>query len=139
MGIQSAKKLVTNTHIFSISIQFQTIMSSQAICCDCNVFTLAEIITVIEISLSFISFIGIETSFWNFWSFSQPSFLTLCGVFVIYWAYLATEYVGIHMKIRGLIIFNCVIRVILIVLLGIASIIFVIIMGFYGLMFTVPQ
>merc|ERR1712141_296502 len=65
-------------------------------------------------------------------------------VSVIYWAYLATEYIGIHKKIRCLIIFNCVIRVILIVLLALATIILFVKFGFfsrytsYGLIYIVP-
>ena len=46
----------------------------------------------------------------------------LLGPFVIYWAYLATEFIGIHKKVRGLIIFSCVIRVILSVLDGVVII-----------------
>ena len=125
----------------------QHIMSSQIVCCSCDVFTLAKIITGIEIGLSIISFIGTEARCYPNYYYDNDGYiitaeilLTIWGVFVIYWAYLATEYIGIHKKMRCLIIFNCVIRVILIVLLGLASIVFVIRSGFfYGLMFTVPM
>ena len=45
------------------------------------------------------------------------------GSSVIYWTYLAAEFIGIHKKVRGLIIFSCVIRVILSVLDGVVIIV----------------
>ena len=76
---------------------------------------MAKIITGTEFSLYLIGTIGIF--FWDIFFF---------GFLVIYLAYLATEYIGIHKKIRGLIIFNCVIRVILDVLVPGLSIYFII-------------
>ena len=94
-------------------------MSSQTVCCGCNIFKMAKIITGIEIGLSFILFLifGYLLAISNSATFYIA--ITL-GPFVIYWAYLATEFIGIHKKIRGLIIFSCVIRVILSVLDGAA-------------------
>merc|ERR1712018_1025562 len=133
MGIQSAQKLETHSYLLNINL-IQTIMSSQTVCCGCNVFTLAKIITGIEIGLSLISFIATEASHYPNYEDTDVH-LTVFGICVIYWAYLATEYIGIHKKMRCLIIFNCVIRVILIVLLGLASISYfgylVWLLGFY--------
>ena len=94
-------------------------MSSQTVCCGCNIFKMAKIITGIESGLSFILFLifGYLLAISNSATFYIA--ITL-GPFVIYWAYLATEFIGIHKKIRGLIIFSCLIRVILSVLDGLA-------------------
>ena len=94
---------------------FKNIILFQTVCCGCNVFKLAKIITGIEFSLCLVGTIGIF--FWDIFFF---------GFLVIYLAYLATEYIGIYKKIRGLIIFNFVIRVILDVLVPGLSIYFII-------------
>ena len=95
-------------------------MSSQKVCCGCNVFTLAKIITGIEFGLSLITLIGIIASFAS--EYPVEVLLAVFGVFVIHWAYLVMEYIVIHKKICGLIIFNCAIRVILNLLLGLVII-----------------
>ena len=106
-------------------------MSSQTICCGCNIYKMAKIITGIEITLCFIlsipflfqRLIGIQfhtdslVEMGILWKY----YLSL-GIYVIYWAYIATEFIGIHKKVRSLIIFSCVIRVILSVLDGVVII-----------------
>ena len=80
---------------------------------------MAKVITGIEICLSFIPFLYLGYLLFQLQYFTNINAETL-GPFVIYWAYLATEFIGIHKKIRGLIIFSCLIRVILSVLDGLA-------------------
>ena len=80
---------------------------------------MAKVITGIEICLSFIPFLYLGYLLFQLQYYTTINAETL-GPFVIYWAYLATEFIGIHKKIRGLIIFSCVIRVILSVLDGLA-------------------
>ena len=80
---------------------------------------MAKVITGIEICLSFIPFLYLGYLLFQLQFYTTINAETL-GPFVIYWAYLATEFIGIHKKIRGLIIFSCVIRVILSVLDGAA-------------------
>ena len=92
-------------------------MSSQTVCCGCNVFKMAKSITGIEIGFSFILF-AILGSFLADFTINDNIAIIL-GSFVIYWSYLATEFIGIHKRVRGLIIFSCVIRVILSVLDGV--------------------
>ena len=100
-------------------------MSSQTVCCGCNVFKMAKISTGLEIGLSFILFFIpgclLAVTVIVIWMIA-----ILLGPFVIYWAYLATEFIGIHKKVRGLIIFSCVIRVILSILDGVAIIVILI-------------
>ena len=62
---------------------------------------------------------GFIHTYWLIWKY----YLSL-GIYVIYWAYIATEFIGIHKKVRSLIIFSCVIRVILSVLDGVMIVIF---------------
>ena len=62
---------------------------------------------------------GFIHTYWLIWKY----YLSL-GIYVIYWAYIATEFIGIHKKVRSLIIFSCVIRVILSVLDGVIIVIF---------------
>ena len=76
-------------------------------------------LTGIEIILSIIFFIVIVILMAV--SFLMPSppaseYSKLIGGFLIIWTILILEYVGIHRKINGIIIFNLVIRVILTVL-----------------------
>ena len=100
-------------------------MSSQTVCCGCNVFKMAKISTGLEIGLSFILFFIpgclLAVTVIVIWMIA-----ILLGPFVMYWAYLATEFIGIHKKVRGLIIFSCVIRVILSILDGVAIIVILI-------------
>ena len=42
--------------------------------------------------------------------------ILLLGTFIIYGAFVATEFFGIHKKIQGLVIFNFIIRVLLSIL-----------------------
>jgi hypothetical protein len=88
------------------------------------VFTCAKIITGIDIGLSFIAFLtfGPLNGYIGWFFYSIEPTLILFGSFGIYWACLATEFIGIHKKIQGLVIFNCVIRVIVTILHGIAVI-----------------
>ena len=120
-----------NSYKAILCIKF--IMSSQTICCGCNIYKMAKIITGIEITLCFIlsipflfqRLIGIQfhtdtlVEMGILWKY----YLSL-GIYVIYWAYIATEFIGIHKKVRSLIIFSCVIRVILSVLDGVIIVIF---------------
>ena len=95
-------------------------MSSQTVCCSCNIIKLAKMITVIEIGLSLIIFLILGYFGIVVMSHSMNIYLGITiGSFVIYWTYLATEFTGIHKKVRGLIIFSCVIRVISSVLDGV--------------------
>merc|ERR1712141_938787 len=106
-------------------------MPSRTICCGCNVFKIAKIITGIEIVLIFIlvltilgdNLLGNSRIFWIFTCYSEiPCFLGHSALvfLVIYLPYLATEFIGIHKKIRDLIIFSCTIRVILTALQALA-------------------
>ena len=91
----------------------------QNICCGCNVFKLGKMLTGIEIIISIISFIVILILMGvSFFMPSPPAseYSKLIGGFLIIWTILILEYVGIHRKINGIIIFNLVIRVILTVL-----------------------
>ena len=93
-------------------------MSSQTVCCSCNIIKLAKMITVIEIGLSLIIFLIL--GYFGIVVMSHSMIMgIIIGSFVIYWTYLATEFTGIHKKVRGLIIFSCVIRVIFSVLDGV--------------------
>ena len=76
-------------------------MSSQTVCCDNNnVFTCAKIVTGIDIVLSIIAFFIL--GFMRFFIFlSTVNAPILIGISVIKWAYLATEFIGIHKKIQG--------------------------------------
>ena len=109
----------------TIELQPSTIISSQTICCGIlfiSIYEMARIIIGTEIALCFVLSIPFllqihfhtDTLNWNI-------FLPF-GTLVIYTAYLFTELIGIHKKIRGLIIFSCVIRIILSVLGGIVII-----------------
>ena len=96
-------------------------MSSQTVCCSCNIFKMAKMITGIEIGLSLIIFLIL--GYFGIVVMSHSMIMgIIIGSFVIYWTYLATEFTGIHKKVRGLIIFSCVIRVILSVLDGVVII-----------------
>ena len=98
-------------------------MSSQIVCCSCNIIKMAKMITGIEIGLSLIIFLILGYFGIVVMSHSMNIYLgIIIGSFVIYWTYLATEFTGIHKKVRGLIIFSCVIRVILSVLDGVVII-----------------
>ena len=98
-------------------------MSSQTVCCSCNIIKMAKMITGIEIGLSLIIFLILGYFGIVVMSHSMNIYLgIIIGSFVIYWTYLATEFTGIHKKVRGLIIFSCVIRVILSVLDGVVII-----------------
>ena len=98
-------------------------MSSQTVCCSCNIIEMAKMITGIEIGLSLIIFLILGYFGIVVMSHSMNIYLgIIIGSFVIYWTYLATEFTGIHKKVRGLIIFSCVIRVILSVLDGVVII-----------------
>ena len=84
---------------------------------------MAKMITGIEIGLSLIIFLILGYFGIVVMSHSMNIYLgIIIGSFVIYWTYLATEFTGIHKKVRGLIIFSCVIRVILSVLDGVVII-----------------
>ena len=82
--------------------------------------THAKIIIAIDISLMSTIIFSIGTIGRFFYSIEAT--LILIGPFFIYCACLTTEFIGIHKKIQGLIIFNCVIRVFLSILNGIALI-----------------
>ena len=82
--------------------------------------TLAKIIIGIDMSLMSTIMVSIGTIGRFFYSIEAT--LILIGPFSIYCACLTTEFIGIHKKIQGLIIFNCVIRVFLSILNGIALI-----------------
>ena len=85
---------------------------------------MAKMITGIEIGLSLIIFLILGYFGIVVMSHSMNIYLGITiGSFVIYWTYLATEFIGIHKKVRGLIIFSCVIRVILSVLDGVVIIV----------------
>ena len=84
--------------------------SSQNICCGCNVFNLGKMLTGIEIILSIIIFIVVMILMGA--SFLPQEYSKVIGGFLIIWTILILEYVGIHRKINGIIIFNLVIRVI---------------------------
>ena len=86
--------------------------------------THAKIIIAIDISLMSTIIFSIGTIGRFFYSIEAT--LILVGPFFIYCACLTTEFIGIHKKIQGLIIFNCVIRVFLSILNGIASILILI-------------
>ena len=93
-------------------------MSSQTVCCSCNIIKMAKMITGIEIGLSLIIFLIL--GYFGIVVMSHSMIMgIIIGSFVIYWTYLATEFTGIHKKVRGLIIFSCVIRVIFSVLDGV--------------------
>ena len=82
----------------------------------CKSIIIAEIAFCFFLSIPFLLQIHFHTDTmeWN-------NFLPF-GTLVIYSAYLFIELIGIHKKIRGLIIFSCVIRVILSVMGGIVII-----------------
>ena len=82
--------------------------------------TLAKIIIVIDMSLMSTIMVSIGTIGRFFYSIEAT--IILLGPFFIYCACLTTEFIGIHKKIQGLILINCVIRVFLSILNGIASI-----------------
>ena len=85
--------------------------------------TLAKIFIVIDMSLMSTIMVSIGTIGRFFYSIEATrATLILIGPFSIYCACLTTEFIGIHKKIQGLIIFNCVIRVFLSILNGIALI-----------------
>ena len=81
--------------------------SSQNICCGCNVFNLGKMLTGIEIILSIITFIVVMILMGV--SFLPTEYSKVIGVFLIIWTILILEYVGIHRKINGIIIFNLVV------------------------------
>ena len=86
--------------------------------------THAKIIIAIDISLMSTIIFSIGTIGRFFYSIEAT--LILIGPYFIYCACLTTEFIGIHKKIQGLIIFNCVIRVFLSILNGTASILILI-------------
>ena len=86
--------------------------------------THAKIIIAIDISLMSTIIFSIGTIGRFFYSI-EATFI-LIGPYFIYCACLTTEFIGIHKKIQGLIIFNCVIRVFLSILNGTASILILI-------------
>ena len=86
--------------------------------------TRAKIIIGIDMSLMSAIMFSIGTIGRFFYSI-EATFI-LIGPFFIYCACLTTEFIGIHKKIQGLIIFNCVIRVLLSILNGTASILILI-------------
>ena len=82
--------------------------------------TRAKIIIGIDMSLMSAIMVSIGTIGRFFYSIEAT--IILLGPFFIYCACLTTEFIGIHKKIQGLILINCVIRVFLSILNGIASI-----------------
>ena len=82
--------------------------------------TRAKIIIGIDMSLMSAIMVSIGTVGRFFYSIEAT--IILLGPFFIYCACLTTEFIGIHKKIQGLILINCVIRVFLSILNGIASI-----------------
>ena len=84
---------------------------------------MAKSITGIGIGFSFILFAILGLFLADFTI--NDNIAIILGSFVIYWSYLATEFIGIHKRVRGLIIFSCVIRVILSVLGGVVIIMFI--------------
>ena len=105
----------------TIELQPSTIISSQTICCGIlfiSIYEMARIIIGTEIALCFVLSIPFLLQIhFHFDTMKWNSFLPF-ETLVIYSAYLFTELIGIHKKIRGLIIFSCVIRVILSVMGG---------------------
>ena len=90
---------------------FNDVLDDDDFCCGNNLFTCAKINIGIDIALGIIPIIYLSMIMENH-SWPIESTLTLYGSFVIYWACLYTEFIAIHKKIRALIIFNCVIRII---------------------------
>ena len=88
-------------------------MSLETICCGCNIFTMAKIITGIEMGL--MMGFNIILGFYG----------AISGKFIICLAYLAIEFIGIHKKIQGLIKLNCSIRFFVSILNGILIMIIV--------------
>ena len=88
-------------------------MSLETICCGCNIFTMAKIITGIEMGL--MMGFNIILAFYG----------AISGKFIICLAYLAIEFIGIHKKIQGLIKLNCSIRFFVSILNGILIMIIV--------------
>ena len=118
---------------YKASLFIKFIMSSQTICCGCNIYKMAKIITGIEITLCFILSIPFLSKALVGITFHTDALVEMeilwkhylfLGIYVIYWAYIATEFIGIHKKVRSLIIFSCVIRVILSVLDGVLIVLF---------------
>ena len=54
------------------------------------------------------------------YQYNIDAIIILLGTFIIYGAFVATEFFGIHKKIQGLVIFHFIIRVLLSILNGIA-------------------
>ena len=96
-------------------------MSLETICCGCNIFTMAKIITGIEMGM--MMGFNIILGFYG----------AISGKFIICLAYLAIEFIGIHKKIQGLIKLNCSIRFFVSILNGILiMIIATCMLGGYG-------
>ena len=54
------------------------------------------------------------------YQYNIDAIIILLGTFIIYGAFVATEFFGIHKKIQGLVIFHFIIQVLLSILNGIA-------------------
>ena len=89
-------------------------MSPKTICCGCNVYILATILTILE----FFCLIGFAIKMTN-----KIDVNILLAISLSWVAYLGVEYVGIRKKITSLIIFGCIGRIILSIAYGIAIIV----------------
>ena len=85
--------------------------SSKTICCGCNVYILAKILTFLEF-LCLVVFVIIM--------YDKIAITLLLAICFSWIAYLSTEYAGIHMKKTGLIIFGCIFRICMSLVYGIA-------------------
>ena len=89
-------------------------MLPKTICCGCNVYILATILTIFE----FFCLVGFVIKMYN-----KIEVNILLGICLSWVAYLSVEYTGIHKNKTSLIIFGCIGRIILSIAYGIAIIV----------------
>ena len=97
---------------------------SKKVCGCCHIFTLAKVLTIVELVVSiliFVFFLGVKFSKFGgitWWEWVFDTINMVC---------LGLEYVGIYKKIFGLVIFSCVYRCInlLLYILGLIAIIII--------------
>ena len=80
---------------------------SKKVCGSCNIFTLARILTILEFIMSILLFAFIHGA--KFSTFGEITWLE-CVCDTMNMICLGLEYVGIHKKNFGLIIFSCLYR-----------------------------
>ena len=80
---------------------------SKSVCGCCHIFTLAKVLTAVELVMSILVFVFLlGAKFTEFGGITWWDWV----IDVIFMICLGLEYVGIHKKIFGLIIFSCLYR-----------------------------